>query len=533
MKPERPRWIGIGLLLAGVCAALPLFQSRYLPLSDLPEHLALIASIEHFRDPAFRTQEYFTFEGAFRTQYWLYHVVAAGLSWVLGGVERANLVLLGLVAFGSPYALAALLRALRRDERLAMIAAPLFWNRALAEGLVNYVASIPIALLALALAVHQARRPALGRGAALCLLAVVLFYLHLSSFALFLAGALLAALLVGRSLREATLVERLRAWATRAPYIFPTAALGLFFVATSTVTHPDRAEGEHAGVVRFSPKLALARALFAWMHDFWRSPVDDWLAIAAWVGVAMLLFADRRPTELRTERAARALAVLPALFYFFMPSQVGFAFVLDVRMAPFVGLGIPLLIGRRRGRLAWAGAALIAAATTLGAANGVHEMRAFEREEAAHFDQVLKNLPKGRRLLMLVFHRDSPRVHVTPFVHFGSYYRARYGGIAGFSFSELPHWPLRYRPERAPPKKAITFWDWNPCLFRNESDGPYYDFVLTRGDVEPFDAEPPGPRWDVIATARDWVLYQKSARPPVPHREDHGPCPREPRPAAP
>ena len=57
---------------------------------------------------------------------------------------------------------------------------------------------------------------------------------------------------------------------------------------------------------------------------------------------------------------------------------------------------------------------------------------------------------------------------------------ARYGGIAGFSFAEIPHWPVRYRPEVAPPTKPILFWDFDPCLYRNTVDGPYYDYIFVR-----------------------------------------------------
>lgn len=122
--------------------------------------------------------------------------------------------------------------------------------------------------------------------------------------------------------------------------------------------------------------------------------------------------------------------------------------------------------------------------------------------------------------------RLPSRAIVTRFVHFGAYYRARYGGVASFSFSELPHWPVQYRPEMAPPKKSIVFWDWNPCLFRNGHDGPYYDFVLTRGETDPFANAPPGPVWKAIGGSREWRLWARvdgawNARDP---QTDEGPC---------
>jgi hypothetical protein len=115
-----------------------------------------------------------------------------------------------------------------------------------------------------------------------------------------------------------------------------------------------------------------------------------------------------------------------------------------------------------------------------------------------------------------------------PFAFFGSYYRARYGGIASFSFSELHHWPVRYRREWAPPH-AMT-WG-NPCLFRNARDGRFFDFVLTHGEVDPFRADPPGPKWEVVGASRAWRLYARApggdtlqATDAADARADLGPC---------
>ena len=66
-----------------------------------------------------------------------------------------------------------------------------------------------------------------------------------------------------------------------------------------------------------------------------------------------------------------------------------------------------------------------------------------------------------------------------------------------------------------------------PCLFRNERDGSYFDFVLVRGALDPFKNDPPGPRWNVRARTEKYTLYEKDPlRPPAPAREtpDNGPC---------
>jgi hypothetical protein len=114
----------------------------------------------------------------------------------------------------------------------------------------------------------------------------------------------------------------------------------------------------------------------------------------------------------------------------------------------------------------------------------------------------------------------------------GAYHRALGGGVASFSFSEIAHWPIQYAPAAAPPKKPLGSWEFDPCQFRNASDGGYYDAVLVRGQSNPFRDRPPGPAWRDVAHARDFTLFARTgATWPAWDVPDQGPCrPREPAP---
>lgn len=389
-----------------------------------------------------------------------------------------------------------------------------------ARGL-NYVVSIPLAVWGIALAVEQSERPTRRRFVGLALLALALFYLHLNGFIVFAGGAALVTWLLPP-------VDRPRPLEWRLAWLAPAALAATAFVFTSTVTHPEQAQGAHAGVVRFSPLLHLLRGLPAWMHDFWRSRGDDVLAAVGWLALASLLVGrvKQGTDEARRRIAGASLFVFAVVLYFFLPSQVGFAFILDARNATFVGLFATLLVPARSEARSRIPLTAMTAAAALLALHAAWQMHAYDRDEARDFDEVLRNLPRGKRLLTLVFTRRSAYTQVSPFVHFGAYYRIRYGGVASFSFAELPHWPVQYRPEEAPPAKKIVFWDWSPCLYRNSVDGPYYDFVLSRGDVDPFASDPPGPRWRAIGGASEWRLWarEKGATNPGDPRDDRGPC---------
>jgi hypothetical protein len=531
-----------------VCAAVtiaPLYLAKHLPFSDLPEHVAAIATLRHYWDVPWDLQKYFVLQDLTRTQYLLYDAVAALLAVPLGSAERANLLLLSIAGLGFPYALRELLRATRRDERLAVFACPLFWNRALAEGLINYVASIPVAIFGLALVARHCqaatdapgdRRRGTLRAIALAALSLALFYLHVSAFLLFAFGAVVFAVFVPLAAPAASrggdAVRRVIRLPRQVVWLAPTVACAVLLAFSPAIQPDPGRQGIHAGVVRFAPRELLLQSLWPWMHDFWRSSADDLSAALLWLCFSVLLVrnASRAESAGPAERAAPFVFAAAVFLYFVMPNQVSFAFILDLRLAPFIGLLAPLVLRVRNDSKSDAALAGMFAAAMVVGGHSAWQTYAFERDEAGSFDRVMASLPRGKKLVALIFDRESTRANVSPFIHFGSYYTARYGGVSSFSFAEVPHWPIQYRDGAAPPKKKIVFWDWSPCLFRNSKDGPYYDFVLTRGELNPFAGAPPGPAWHVIGASREWTLYGRSGAPDVPlgPSGDPGPCPASP-----
>ena len=293
----RGRFWTWALRLSALSTIIPLFCARHLPMSDLPEHLAAMASVRHYGDPAWRTKEFFTLAGIFDTQYWLYHVTGALLSVPFGSVERANLFMLALIGIAYPYALRSLLRAMRLDERLALFGVPMFWSRSLTVGLLNFVASAPVLVFAVSLVFLQAERPTKRRGVALSVLAVSLLYLHLSTFFLFLGQAAIVLVVLPANAANAANAAngRLREIA-RSVFTLPKRALWLLpalGLAAVVAHHGSVDGGGHA--LHFTKTKVLLRELPAWMFDSFRSATDNVLGYAL-LGLAALvvLLAVRR-----------------------------------------------------------------------------------------------------------------------------------------------------------------------------------------------------------------------------------------------
>jgi hypothetical protein len=531
------RWL---LAAAAVASIVPLFCARHLPMADLPEHVATMATLRHWGDPAWANQEYFELAGITKTPYWLYHVTGALLSVITGSAERANLVLLAAVGLAYPYALRALLRALGRDERLALFGCALFWTQNLTVGLLNFVASVPLLLYGLSLVVRQVQAPSWRRWAGLALVSVAILYLHLSAFALFVAqGVILtwllptpkpfesAANLAKLASLSGELTARLRSLPRRVAWLVPAAACAVMIFAAGRAGASSGAATESD--VHFTPRLELLRSLPAWLFDAFHSKVDDvigWLLIATLV---VLVVTSRRAVDHAERWRSRCVQVLFAvalIVWFAMPGRVGaYALLLDVRMSVFVALFAVLLPRPRIDLRGTVPLALVGALSLAASINVVHEVRAFERDEVGSFDELLRQLPHGRRLLSLNFQPRSTHVNANPFGYFGSYYRARYGGVASFSFNEVPHWPVQYRADQRPPGQPATGVSWgNPCMFRNSRDGAYFDYLLVRGDRDPIAEAPPGPTWELIGSARAFHLYRRVLGESRPGEEDHTLC---------
>ena len=497
------------LVVCTIASIAPLFAARYLPMTDMPEHVATMATIRHWFDPAWGANTYFELTGFGKTQYWLYHIAGALLTAVTGSAERANLVLLAAVGIAYPYSLRALLRALGRDPRLALFGCALFWTQSLTIGLLNFVASVPVVLFGLALVVRQAEAPTRRRFFGLCGVAVAILYLHISSFMLFVGDAAILVWLLPSPTTALSRAQILaRAW--RAPrrlvWLTPSAVCVALLLAAG---HAGAGK-MHGDRFTWVPRLELVKRVPDWLFDCWHSRVDDvlgWLLVGA---LAVLLVLSPRGKTIRERWDFRVVAMLfgvSVVVLLAMPSWAGaYAGLLDIRMSVFVAF-FAVLLPKPRLRLAGSlPLGFAAAAALLLSVNCAYEIHAFERDEVGHFDDLLQKMPQGRRLLSLNFDPRSSHANSAPFNYFGSYYRARYGGVASFSFNEIPHWPVHYRDEARPPG-GLT-WG-NPCLFDNATQGEYYDFVLVHGERDPIAKEPAGPAWELIGSSRAFHLYRR------------------------
>lgn len=512
LNDRRTRELAFALLVA--VTVWPLVQVHYLPIQDLPQHLAAIRVLHSYGDPAFDFERYFELD-LFRTQYLAYYLATHLLAFVFD-LELANRLLVIACVAGTPYALRSLLRSLGRDERWALFALPLAYNAHLILGFVNFLMAIALTLYGLSLAVQQRRAPRLGRSLGLAALALVTFYAHVVPFALFALGAGLIALT--RDPKRLALGF--------APLV-PAGLAGLSWIAESPAgraTLTAAGGGGAAAQPMFAPAAFALADLPNWLTDVLHGELDRQLL--RWFGLLLVLAfcIGALPLERAVARTSGAepallrslwlriawLAPLAALLYFVAPTGYDWIWPIAQRF-PLLALlfAIPLLPTppRALGRLF---ACALIAITLMQVREVSRAFEAFERDEVADFDQALDHIPAAQRVVALIFARGSRQVKFSPFIQYAAYYQARKGGAVMFTFADFPQSPFRFRetdrPPRVPPR-----WEWLPGRVRASELG-WYDYLLVRGGAGPCASSRPtgairctpeyrGPAWQV------WKLH--------------------------
>jgi hypothetical protein len=477
-------------------ATAPAWIVRYPPIQDLPFHLATIRVIHSYSDPAYGFQNDFVMTFG-RTQYVLYYFVASFFAYFVG-VVNANILLMCGYLGGTPLALRSLLKALGKDERLCILVIPLLVNVMFMFGLLPFVMGIPVMFWALATAVRYFERPNRNNGILLAVLAIVLFHLHVFPFGIFGLG-----------------FAAMFPWSKPQKWIISGAPVVPALLFAARWTFFTDAGKLSAGAIRPGPldhvapiNTALPGA-FQWLVDVFHDTSDEFIFICLG-GVAFLLVGLSQGDRDKSKPAARAYALLPIaciFFYFTMAEGHGYIWLIAQRF-PILCLmtGIPLLRMPQglRGVFATVLALGVACASTI---NTCKHFIQFQLEEVGDIDGAIDAIPPAKHVAALIFDRGSSVTNWAPFLHFGSYYQLKKGGVIEFTYAGYAHWPFDFQPGKYPPPggPARGRWEWTPEQVGIRELYPYYDYVITRGTG----FHPPSDAYKPTFHGDKWMVWQR------------------------
>jgi hypothetical protein len=501
-------------LLVGVA---PLWAAHQLPMVDLPQHLALISALHRLSDPTTLYPSVFAARGELTPYLGYYHLVSL-LNWLLP-LELANRLFLTVVVAGLPLSLGFLLRGLGRPRWPSLLALPFSYGDSFGWGFINYLASLPLAVLACGCFLRALRdvphRKRWASAHALVLLAVLL--MHVQGF-FFLVLALPWLLFT-------TPVPG--GWRARLPAFLSVVPGALVFLVwgAGRLLSPTQVE-EGAPWKAWGPLFSernLSFKPFAQNLDEFprvlanqlRDGSDRWALAAVcllWVAATLAVVLGRRGTPHEAGIARLriwGLGLLALALYLALPFDIrGAIYYLNTRYAHLAAAlfaaALPPLSARLRPAFLVAGAG----AAVLLAVPLVRAFRAFD-DEAAPLLHFAALTPAGPRVMGLIFNQGTKALTHPVFLHAAAVPARLRGGISNFSFALTPHSPLRYRS--APPPTFPS--EWRPDGFRWETMGSAYSHFLLRGPPpERIFGPHLGPDVRVIAREGDtWWLERTSA----------------------
>lgn len=291
-------WLAVALPLA-LWYARPLWVTRYVPLHDLPNHLARITAYHHLRDPRWHLSAFYA--PSLQLVPYLGHYLAVDLlAYVCGGVVPADTVFLTLYVLAAPLCGLAFARATGRSPWLGLLMLPLSVSMFFQWGFVAFCVGCMLLLPALAALYRVLDEPSARRAVALGVWTAVLYLFHVIPW-----GALgLYALVL--------FAFELAARRTRGPLVASLAmapSLGMLAIGV----HQARRFG-YLGTQQYqaqvdAPARMLERA--AKMIDLWqRSHVDEWVVVGIALVLLLLVVSDAPPDGEPLRRRVRVPAAL-------------------------------------------------------------------------------------------------------------------------------------------------------------------------------------------------------------------------------
>lgn len=472
----RDRFLAVMTVLMAVLVLSPLFQARFLPLTDLHYHAAYASLAKQLwtGDPVV---SHFYMLQPRPSPYWLSYLILIALGSVVGPVYATH-VFVGIVLVFVPLAFMRLMIALGRNPRFGLLAFALSWDFNVTMGFVAYSFAIGLGFVLIARALEHLRG---GRWASRTelsktgLLALALPWTHAQASAL--TALLLGLLAVAeRCANRPKNAVRLVSW----PLLI---ALG---IAPWILSAPGGAGAESRPMpdllhLAFWPPTGerIDRFLYhslGFISTRWASQVQGLLAlILLFLPLVLLKLpggtakAQRRAFVLYSGAWLVCLTLPSAIFW---PFHQIFIYERFLTLLMLFALLLPgaSLAGKRLWWLAPPLVIAVASLVTTGWYAGTWD------QETRPYQEIIDAIPPGKTVMPVIWERRGPHSTFETLVGVHAYYNALKGGYTPHLFS-TPNLPVRRRENVGLPTPV---WK-HPRDFSIQEHGFRFDYVLVQG----------------------------------------------------
>jgi hypothetical protein len=475
-----PTPVRLAFAILTVGTLVLLWASPQLPMTDLPQHEAQVATWIRLGDPDFVYADLYRINPF--TPYLFCYLLGRGFALFLP-VEAAMRCVVTLALVGLPWSLRLLLRRAGGDPAWALAAFPLAFSFAFYWGFLNFLLALPVALLYLTALREFAKRPSRRNGALLAVFAAGMFFCH----ALIWGVCLLATLgLAWQSAKD---------WGGRLRLAVP----GLVSVPLaaawlgSVLLVSERREAQAA------PDFAISLERFTGLPEALLG-AD---AVASGVGFVILAAIAFGAGGVTRDLERWVPFGVAGGLYMLAPAEfMGIHFLYHRFLAPALLLSLLVLEPHPEPKRRHTAAALLAAAAlcwlvTLGA-----RFTAFA-DEVADFEAVAAEVAPPCRIYTMIFSKAQPPLTGEPHRHLPVRLQARHPAVVEWSFSHYYPLLVGYKPSVRSPLNPNPLW---------EAELGDYDYVVVRFEDDLTDLPHflPAPRWTRTALKGTWSLYRRS-----------------------
>lgn len=450
----------VSMALFGAALLLLFMGHRDLPMVDLPQHAAQIATWWHWDHPDYRAGEYL--ELNLRTPYLLAYGLARLLAPLLGVVVALKLVI-WLAVIATMVAFTTLARKLGHDPWLGLLGLPIAFGYSFYFGFVSFVSATPLTIFCCVAALKHRHTPGVRSGVLLSALLCLTLVCHGVAFAI--AGATAGVLLLrGGGAFWARLLPCAPSLAFAAIWLPPGASMARM--------------GRDVWEVDGFRGLSLPAAIVG---------MDAADPVALALGSVLLVLCLAACGKLARQPERWILLLVAVGGYCLFPASLrGYGFM-PGRFAAFVLPGILLACSPRAAHAlsgpasAWLRSAMLVFVSGWLLLFGVR-LAAFN-DETASFHRLVDALPRGLRVRSIIYERAGKAFPGMPLhLHLPAYYQAEKGGFLGHSFAIYPNSVLRLQ-KGIPPAIPLA-GEWYPELFDAAVEGPRFDYVIVRSRAE-------------------------------------------------
>jgi hypothetical protein len=481
------------MIVSMVFVALPFLSVKFVPATDLPQHLAQIRILEEILNDPHQTTYSIDWHGANSLVYAL-----VGVNWLIFDHIAAGKMTILEIALLWCFSIFLLARKGQRSTFSAVLASVCIYNVSLYWGFINFLIGWPVFVLWYLVVVDpgENRRPAWKEAFLICAISVLLFLAHV----LWLLAAI--AVLVVADLKQKLPFRRVRIhWLSLIPILLYIAMWYPKFIAVQKM---------------YSPPNDMYWLTSPWDRTNLHQMVDIELAglrgaigSIVYGGVALWICASIATNWMHMRLKINADYLLTGalflLFYLLAPDQHVNTILFAVRWLPIGIIFIILALPAPRIPAYCSLAAAMVFLALLSIATSIQWVR-FENTENSGLEESLGKIQDNSRVLGLDFKRASDVLHGSPFFQTFAYAQVLHGGTLNFSFAEHHTGIVSFTDiERI--RRKTRGLEWNPERVRFE-DLEHFDYVLINGPEDIHRYSSSILKLKALTTQGSWRLYQ-------------------------